>query len=435
MLVAKLNGMIGTEPKPSVGMRGRHSLRCLSALLSVAATSTLVSLTPVASADELLIEAGAKSAWKYLTDGSEPPAGWMRKGFDDSSWKTGRAPIGYGDPSLTTRVERSATKPITSYFRRQFEAPDATRLHSLMCLLCADDGAVLYLNGDELIRQNIAPGPVTSHTTAQHRIDGSAEGIYQRFLLPADVLLPGVNELAVEVHQIDADSSDLFLDLLLKGYGKQEEPQPATVPPAARDVTLAYRRGHYLASATKIPDGYADGGRRMVVDERGRARSDREVIVVDRTRDAALRQHLEYARSDFLATLPPMARARYLALYVDIQCSPLSGREHTLMPVALLEGEYANVEMLLGKSVASGVCRHRALLFKVLSDEAGLSVALARGHLSGGGGHAWNELFLGDGQRLIVDVMNPRGGFDFPAITDAASQQYLTIDLKPFYTQ
>ena len=76
----------------------------------------------------------------------------------------------------------------------------------------------------------------------------------------------------------------------------------------------------------------------------------------------------------------------------------------------------------------------RDRLFKVLADEARLSVALARGNLEGGGAHAWNELILDDGNRFIVDCMNPRGGFDFPSTTDELSRRYLTIDSKPFYS-
>ncbi|QDT57320.1 hypothetical protein Pan44_53880 [Caulifigura coniformis] len=416
----------------------KHRFLCCRAVLvrAVVATSMLALLSPLATAEVTLIEAGAGTVWKFLGDGSEPGANWTREAFDDSGWKSGPAPIGYGEPSLATRLEFTANKPITTYFRRQFEIPKSAPLQTLLCVMCVDDGAVVYLNGQELIRQNLAPGPMTGRTTAQRRIDGPQEGVYQRFLVPAHTLSPGVNELAVEVHQIDASSSDLFLDLMLKGYAENEQPKPAVVPDAARDVTQAYHANHYVAPATTIPDGYSDGGRRMAVDDRGNVRSDREVIVVDRTRDPVMRKHLDFARSDHLAGLPPMQRARYLALYVDIQCSPAVGRrEHALSSVALLEGEYSNLEMLLGRSVASGVCRHRALLFKVLADEAGLSVALVRGNLAGGIGHAWNELVLEDGQRFIVDCMNPRGGFDFPSTTDAASRQYLTVDSKPFYAR
>ena len=105
-----------------------------------------------------------------------------------------------------------------------------------------------------------------------------------------------------------------------------------------------------------------------------------------------------------------------------------------MMMAGLVESEFRDREMLLSESVGSGVCRHRALLFKVLADEAGLDVALVRGNLRSTGGHTWNELRLNDGTKRIVDCMNPRGGFEFPEFTDEAAQEYLTVHNEPYYT-
>jgi transglutaminase/protease-like cytokinesis protein 3 len=88
-----------------------------------------------------------------------------------------------------------------------------------------------------------------------------------------------------------------------------------------------------------------------------------------------------------------------------------------------------------------GACRHRALLFKLMADEAGLHTALVRGNArfgERGGGHAWNEVRLADGRSLLVDVMNPhfmgRGYFDFPELSDAlVKQQYLDMQFQPIY--
>lgn len=66
-----------------------------------------------------------------------------------------------------------------------------------------------------------------------------------------------------------------------------------------------------------------------------------------------------------------------------------------------------------------------------------LAVALVRGnlgHANSAGSHAWNELLLDDGRKLIVDVMNPRPGFDFPATTDRLARDYLTVGDKPYNT-
>jgi len=388
------------------------------------------------SADTLLVEAGSKTVWKYLDDGSEPAADWREPNYDDTSWKTGRAPFGYGEPEVMTEIgygENAAHKHIAAYFRHRFTAPDVRDFRELLILLRIDDGAIVYLNGKEILRENLPAGKVTSKTTAQRRINAEEEQLYHRYLVPAAALLPGNNELAVEVHQIDGNSSDLFFDMLVKAYAAGELPQRAQVVPAAREATLTFREKHYLSARTIVPDGYVDGGRGMEVDTGGSVKTGREVMVVDRQRDPELRKHIAYARSEFIAGLPPLSRARFLALYVDVQCSPAEGRHSSLAAAALVESEFREREMLLGRSVGSGICRHRALLFKVLADEAGLDAALARGNLGVDGGHTWNELLLPDGTRLIVDCMNPSGGFDFPKTTHPAAQLYLTVRNEPYY--
>jgi hypothetical protein len=164
--------------------------------------------------------------------------------------------------------------------------------------------------------------------------------------------------------------------------------------------------------------------------------SQREILAVDRQRDAALRKHLDYARSPGLAKLPPLERAQKLAMYVDEQFSPSEGRRFSEKACSILLDPYRNQEILLGEIVRAGVCRHRALLFKILGDEAGLAVALTRGNLGSAqsnGGHTWNELVLPDGEKRIVDVMNPRPGFRFPKLTDREAESYLTVDHRPYY--
>src|SRR6185295_8137875 len=99
-----------------------------------------------------------------------------------------------------------------------------------------------------------------------------------------------------------------------------------------------------------------------------------------------------------------------------------------------LQIEFADKPLLIGDWVDqshAGVCRHRALLFKILADEAGLRSALVRGnyavHLGQPGfAHAWNEVVLSDGRRRLVDVMHNGGKSKFPEVTSLeVVQRYL----------
>ena len=113
-----------------------------------------------------------------------------------------------------------------------------------------------------------------------------------------------------------------------------------------------------------------------------------------------------------------------------------------MKPPEQLEKELTNKPVMIGDWVRlqcqAGVCRHRALLFKVLADEAGLRVALVRGNFARKGPpgvpHAWNELTLDDGQRVLVDVMHNGGKAKFQPLNDAeVVERYRKVDGKAWY--
>ena len=99
-----------------------------------------------------LVEAGR--AWKYLDRGRTPADAWRTAAFDDSSWATGTAPLGYGDPVATPVAARldPEDRPITTYFRRVVSVPGTHPVTDLVLRLRRDDGAVVHLDGVELAR-------------------------------------------------------------------------------------------------------------------------------------------------------------------------------------------------------------------------------------------------------------------------------------------
>jgi hypothetical protein len=120
---------------------------------------------------------------------------------DDSVWPIGQGQFGYGENDEATTVSDSAP---TVYFRRTFSGQGAGFTH-LRILLLRDDGAVIYVNGTEILRSNMPPGDI-EHSTAPVKALGSAdEGRY--IVLDAEVpaLNPGTNVVAVELHQHPAE--------------------------------------------------------------------------------------------------------------------------------------------------------------------------------------------------------------------------------------
>ena len=153
------------------------------------------------------------ASWRYLDDASERPARWKKTNFDHSGWPIGRAELGYGDGGEKTVINQG---PLTAYFRRLVDVPDAAAIGSIRIRLVRDDGAVVYMNGVELVRENMPAGTIGHDTTASSTIAGAAESEWTIFDVPAGVLRSGTNIVAVEVHQATPESSDLSFALELR---------------------------------------------------------------------------------------------------------------------------------------------------------------------------------------------------------------------------
>lgn len=170
-----------------------------------------------APATETLISQG--STWFYLDDGSNQGVDWRYPDFDHSTWASGPAQLGYGDGDENTEVgygPDSNNKYITTYFIREFEATSQPGQTELVLNLLYDDGAVLYLNGEELMRVNLPDTPINYTTTTLTYIGGADEDDFHEFVFSTENLLEGTNTIAVEIHQHSGTSSDISFDLELQ---------------------------------------------------------------------------------------------------------------------------------------------------------------------------------------------------------------------------
>lgn len=157
------------------------------------------------------------TSWKYLDDGSDQGAAWQTSGFNDDSWSSGNAPLGYGDPVSTVLSYGSVEddRHITAYFRKSFSISNLGELEETVIDLKVDDGALIYLNGTLVARQNLPEENVNYQTLAISEVTQSHEENITRFIVPAGVLVTGENVIAVEVHQVNELSEDMRFDLAL----------------------------------------------------------------------------------------------------------------------------------------------------------------------------------------------------------------------------
>ena len=181
-------------------------------------SAALLSLPTVAPAQivDTLIPLG--STWRYLDDGSDQGTAWSQVGFDDSTWAAGPAQLGYGDGDEATVVSYGPNpndKFETTYFRHEFQVPNPALYQCVNLRLQRDDGAVVYLNGTEIMRANMPAGVITFETFAASTVsDADEHNLFWNAVDPA-LLLPGSNIFAVEIHQRTLTSSDKSFDLQL----------------------------------------------------------------------------------------------------------------------------------------------------------------------------------------------------------------------------
>jgi len=158
------------------------------------------------------------SSWKYRQPGSEPGADWRDPGLNETGWLSGSG-LFYKDSRVLPGPKGTQLKLGKSayYFRRHFPVSASLLSGSsgvnLTISTVIDDGAVFYLNGQEIFRLGMPGGPIGYGTEAS-RLVGLAR-VEGPFVIPGDNLVAGDNVLAVEVHQTDPSSSDVVFGLTL----------------------------------------------------------------------------------------------------------------------------------------------------------------------------------------------------------------------------
>ena len=162
--------------------------------------------------------------WNYIDDRTSPFPGaeWASMDYDDSGWKSGAGAFGERDgklkpmhgglmPDVLLSAENSGEAIPVYYFRTSFtldELPDCDFLKSTVTY---DDSVIVYLNGDPVFYGNIPA--MTYPENGFGAQSGPYEPIEDSFLIDAELLLPGENVVAVELHQVDETSSDVYFHM------------------------------------------------------------------------------------------------------------------------------------------------------------------------------------------------------------------------------
>ena len=193
-------------------------------IVTLLCSSALLGTMSAQAGDNLVAPWGTE--WRYLDNGSDQGVAWRQPGFDDSSWSAGVTRFGYGYGGEATIINSGPVGNgfITSYYRREFNVLDPAHYTDLTLAMLVDDGAIVYVNGVEVFRENLPAGTIAYNTVATNEMGTVAPGPYVFASVPSATLHAGTNTITVEVHQASTTSPGAAFALALLGNYPQEQP-------------------------------------------------------------------------------------------------------------------------------------------------------------------------------------------------------------------
>ncbi len=166
------------------------------------------------------------SIWKYLVTGTDPGSTWKDEMAVEPAWPQGPSELGFNtdntEPLEATVIGyggNTAAKYSTTYFRTTFNISDISGLQSMLMKLKRDDGAAVWINGIERIRDGVPGNPGDAPTAYSYYSAAVGDDGASFVDKPLDLswFKTGKNTIAVEIHQGGAGSSDLSFDMIIEG--------------------------------------------------------------------------------------------------------------------------------------------------------------------------------------------------------------------------
>lgn len=270
-------------------------------------------------------------SWKYL-DNNTRPANWHTSGYNDASWASGNAELGYADaPATTVSYGPDANnKYITTYFRRVVNITGLNTYANLTFNVIRDDGFVLYVNGAEVYRNNMPGGTIGHSTLAAVNVSGTDETTPISFSICSSAFVEGNNTIAVEMHQDAVTSSDLSFNMEIIG-----NPIPSGTPLLTRSpylqmgrqtaITVRWRTD--IPCVGRLQVGPSVGNYSTASVDETCATTEHEVTVTGLSPDTkyfysvgTASVSLQATSSNFFTTLPPANTTRKLRFAVFGDC-------------------------------------------------------------------------------------------------------------------
>ena len=149
----------------------------------------------------------SSTIFNYYDGGSLDNKSWKSSSYQETNWKTGASPIGYGKEQATSTKQNLTCY----YFRKTFNltsTPLSDEDYTLNFTI--DDGAIVYVNGVEAGRYNMPSGTVYYNTVATSYAPNNPDT--GTMTISSSFFQKGENVIAVEVHNNSTTSSDILWD-------------------------------------------------------------------------------------------------------------------------------------------------------------------------------------------------------------------------------
>jgi hypothetical protein len=184
------------------------------------------------------------ATWRYNQTGADLGEAWRAPQYADGAWPAGPALLFNEASELPAPKNTPLNLGVnTYYFRTTFDFQGDLEGATLKLRHVIDDGAVFYLNGEELYRYNMPDGDVTFATPSSTGIGNAV--FAGPLVVPSGDLKLGENVLAVEVHQFTPGSNDIVFGAELVAEVTLPDPETA-LPPLAFSETTAVGANYAL---------------------------------------------------------------------------------------------------------------------------------------------------------------------------------------------
>ncbi|MFA7288186.1 MAG: T9SS type A sorting domain-containing protein [Melioribacteraceae bacterium] len=154
---------------------------------------------------------------KFSVDTTKVELNWKSLEYNEQDWKKGLTPIGSNATGSVTLIE----KVITGYFRKKVFIENVSSIVGVGILIKASDGAIVYLNGNEIQRINFSSDKEAIYT----EMADAAKTINQMIVLNSTnglkYLKAGENIIAVEIHRSSTNEFITFDSRMYDSNNKQ----------------------------------------------------------------------------------------------------------------------------------------------------------------------------------------------------------------------